>query len=285
MASSSPSMRARREAVIFAIVVLFGILTPHAAVASQRVKLKASFSPDRLGVSTTINFEFNISSTTGAVPSPVTQVDVSLPAGMGLGTTNLGEETCNPTALFTFGPQGCSPNSRMGLGSATVELPIGPEPEELSAGITVYMGVPQKQHTTILIYAETHTPVYGQFVFPSELLPTSGAYGAELNTAMPLIPTWPDGPPAVIVRMETTLGPSHLTYYTHRHGKLTAYSPEGMAVPEHCPRGGFPFRATYRFADGSTTSATTSVPCPRHTAPKEKRRRVGRTRTGIRHRH
>jgi hypothetical protein len=279
-------MPARRaKSLLQAIVVVLGILIPSTADASQRVKLKASFSPDRLAVSTTVHFEFNIFPTTGEIPSPVTDVNIDLPAGMGLGTTNLGEETCDPAALFTFGPEGCSPNSRMGLGSATVELPFGPEPPELSADITVYMGSPQEHHTTLLIYAETKTSVSGQWVFPTQLLPGSGAYGAELHTAMPLIPTWPDGPPAVIVHMETTLGPSHLTYYTRRHGKIVPYSPEGMTVPEHCPHGGFPFRATYHFNDGSTAFAKTSVACPRTAAPKARRADLRRAAVGARHRH
>jgi hypothetical protein len=282
MASSSHSIRVPRKAVIL-VVALLGILGPNAADASQRAKLKASFSPDRLGVSTTVHLEFDIFSTTGVAPSPVTDVNVDLPAGMGLGTTNLGEETCNPNALFIFGPQGCSPNSRMGLGSATVEIPVGAEPPRLSARITVYMGVPHEHHTTVLIYAETITPVSGQWVFPTQLLPGGGIYGADLHTAMSLIPTWPEGPPAVIVHMETTLGPSHLTYYARRHGKVVPYSPEGMAVPEHCPLGGFPFHATYRFNDGSTTSVTTTVPCPKIAASKTRRRNAHRAAAGDRH--
>jgi hypothetical protein len=276
MVSSSRSAPTCRKAAILAIVVLLVCLIPSTSGASQVVTLRASFSPDRLGVSTTIHFGFTISSTTGGIPLPVTDVQIDLPAGMGLGTTDLGEETCDPTMLFTFGPDGCSPNSRMGLGNASVAIPVGPQSPKFYAAVAVYMGVPKKRHTTMIIYAETPTPVYGQFVFPSELLPTTGAYGAELNTAMPLIPTWPEGPPAVIVHMETTLGPSHLTYYTHRRGKLVPYSPEGMAVPEHCPVGGFPFRATYHFDDGSTTSATTSVPCPRSVASIKVRRRGAR---------
>lgn len=284
MVSSNSSAPTRRKTSILAILVLLVCLIPSTAGASQVVTLRAGFSPDRLGVSTTIHFGFTISSTTRGVPSPVTDVQIDLPAGMGLGTTDLGEETCDPTMLFTFGPDGCSPNSRMGIGNASVQIPVGPQSPMFYAAVTVYMGVPKKQHTTMLIYAETLTPVYGQFVFPSELLPTTGAYGAELHTAMPLIPTWPDGPPAVIVHMETTLGPSHLTYYTHRRGKLVPYSPEGMAVPEHCPAGGFPFRAIYRFDDGSTTSATTSVPCPRTATPKRVRRRGTRVVPGARRR-
>jgi hypothetical protein len=273
-----------RSGVISTIIFLLVVVHSGTADASQQVKLKASFSPDRLGASTTIHFGFTITSPTG-VPSPVTDVQISLPAGMGLGTTDLGEETCNPAKLLEFGPEGCSPNSRMGVGNATVEIPVEfAESPRFHAFVTVYMGVPQDQHTTMLIYAETRTPVSGQYLFPSALLPTTGIYGAELHTAMPLIPTWPDGPPASIIHMETTLGPSHLTYFTHRHGKLVPYAPEGMAVPERCPRGGFPFRGTYHFDDGSAVSATVRVPCPRTAEPKAGHGRIRHATHGIRHR-
>lgn len=263
MATLNNSSMLRPTAVITTIICLLGVLTPTIARAAEQVKLKASFTPDRLGASTTIHFSFTIASTTGGVPSPVSDVQIDLPAGMGLGTTNLGEAICNPAKLMSVGPEGCSPNSKMGLGNASVEMLVGTQHLRFYAFVTVYMGIPRKQHTTMLIYAETRTPVAGQFLFPSELLPTTGIYGAELHAALPLIPTWPDGPPVAMVHMETTLGPSHLTYYTQRHGKLVPYTPEGMAVPERCPRGGFPFRAIYHFDDGSTTSATVRVPCPR----------------------
>jgi hypothetical protein len=253
----------RRNVIFFAGLVLFGALSPSVACGSQLVKLKARFSPDRLGASTTIRFGFTIKSTNGGVPSPVTDVQIFLPAGMGLGTADLGEETCNQSTIVEFGPDGCSPNSRMGTGNASVEIPVGSMRVKINAQVVVFMGVPQNHHTTMLIYAETVTPVYGQYFFPSELLPATGAYGAKIHTAMPIIPTWPEGPPAVIVHMETTLGPSHLTYYRRDRGKRIGYRPTGMAIPEVCPRGGFPFAAYYHFLDGSTTSSRTSVPCPR----------------------
>jgi len=274
--------RVRRAALGVAIIFVLIVLVPSGAGASQRVSLNASFSPNRLGASTTINFGFTIVSTTGGVPSPVTDVQIDLPAGMGLGTTDLGEQTCNPALLFEDGPRGCSANSVMGVGNASVEIPTEAGPAKFYAFVTVYMGVPEHEHTTMLIYAETRSPVYGQYLFPSELLPTSGLYGADLHTAMPLIPTWPEGPPAVIVHLETTLGPNHLTYFTHKHGKVVPYTPEGMAVPERCPRGGFPFHAMYHFYDGSTTSATTRVPCPQGATG---RRRTHHAAAGVRHRH
>jgi hypothetical protein len=239
------------------------LLISGTAGAAERVALKAGFAPDQLGAGTTIHLGFNITSTTGGVPSPVTDVQLDLPAGMGLGTTNLGEETCDPAMLFAVGFEGCSPNSQMGLGNANVEIPVAAGRINIHAFIRIYMGVPEHQHTTLLIFAETRTPVVGNFLFPSELLPTTGIYGAKIHTKMPLIPTWPEGPSAVIVHMETTLGPSHLTYYRHKHNKLVPYTPEGLAVPERCPRGGFRFGATYHFYDGSTVPVTTNVPCPR----------------------
>jgi hypothetical protein len=256
-------MNLTRIAAVAVAAIALVVFGPATALAYEQVSLKTAFSPDRLGASTTIHITLNISSSTGGLPSPVTDVQIALPAGMGLGTTNLGEVTCNPVNLFEIGPRGCSPNSQMGVGSATVMLPFLPEPPAIHARIGLYMGTPRNNHTTVLLFAETFTPVEGSYLFPTELLPSrDSTFGAELNTDLGLIPTVPEGGPAVIVHMETTLGPSHLTYYRRSHGKVIPYTPEGLAVPEHCPHGGFPFRATYHFADGSVVTARAHVPCP-----------------------
>ncbi len=255
----------RRAATITALIFGLAVLLPIRAFAAQNVELKASFSPYRLGASTTIRFGFTDTSTIGGgvIPPAVTNIQLSLPAGMGLGLTDLGEAICSPITLLAVGPiKGCSPNSRMGLGTATVEIATESAPVKVLAYLTVYMTVPHEEHTTLLIYAETRSPVAAQFLFPSEVLRSDGDYGPEIQTAMPLIPSWPEGPPVFVTHMETTLGPSHLTYYARKHGKLVPYKPEGMTIPNRCPNGGFPFRADYRFSDGSTTEATTRVPCP-----------------------
>jgi hypothetical protein len=70
------------------------------------------------------------------------------------------------------------------------------------------------------------------------------------------------GPDVSIVSVQATIGPSHLTYYKHVHGRLVPFSPRGVSVPERCPRGGFPFAAEFTFQDGSSASAQTTVPCP-----------------------
>jgi hypothetical protein len=250
-----------RVRLLLVVLVLCGSI-PASAWATQTVKLKAAFSPDRLGVGTTIHLRVAISTTTGAVPSPVTELDVALPAGMGLGTTDLGEATCNALFLERQEPEECSANSQIGAGTATVELPVGLEPVVVHTHLTLYMGKPVAEHTTMLFYSQSHTPVVDERTFQGQLLPGAGAFGAHLNTVIPLIETWPGGNDASIVSLQTTLGPEGITYYRYSHGRRIAYSPEGITVPERCPRGGFPFRATYRFQDGTTSAANASVACP-----------------------
>jgi hypothetical protein len=68
--------------------------------------------------------------------------------------------------------------------------------------------------------------------------------------------------PEQLGQLSTTIGPLHLTYYERPHGRRKTYHPEGILLPETCPRGGFPFAVSLAFADGSHASASTTVPCP-----------------------
>ena len=51
-------------------------------------------------------------------------------------------------------------------------------------------------------------------------------------------------------------------YYTHAHGTTVAFHPQGVSVPLRCPRGGFPFSASFTFLDGTSAEAKSTVPCP-----------------------
>jgi hypothetical protein len=96
------------------------------------------------------------------------------------------------------------------------------------------------------------------------VLPDTGRFGSQLATTIPLVTSVPGGPDVSILSVTSTIGPSHLTYYRHVHGRLVPFHPRGVSVPERCPRGGFPFAAEFSFQDASRTVATTSVPCPAH---------------------
>jgi hypothetical protein len=233
-----------------------------AAPASEQATLSAGFSPDKLGASTTISFGFHLQTTEGLAPPPLTSVVLHMPVGMNYTLTTLGLAICQPAALQAQGIKGCSPNSRVGSGNALVEVPFGTGSGHEIPEIQAVVGPPNNGNMVVLFYANGQTPVFAQLVFSGEVLPDSGAFGSQLATSVPLIPSVPNGPDVSIVNVNATIGPSGLTYYKHVHGKLKSFHPLGIGVPEHCPRGGFPFTASFSFEDGSQTNASTTVPCP-----------------------
>lgn len=83
---------------------------PETARASQQVTLQTKFIPDRLGEATTIEFGFRISSVTpGQVPSPVTEVNLDLPAGMGLATSHSASPSARPQYCSNKDPRAAQP--------------------------------------------------------------------------------------------------------------------------------------------------------------------------------
>jgi hypothetical protein len=247
--------------VLTLALIALGCL-PALAQAEQTVTLRTSFTPDRLGASTTIGFGFTIGSTTGGLPSPLTHVALRMPKGMNYISTTLGLSICRPEALVAKGLSGCSPNSRLGFGNAFVEVPFGTDAGHEIPEIQALMGPEHNGNIVVLFYANGLAPVYAQIVFAGELLPGEGAFGGDLDTAIPLIPSVTNGPPVSIINVNSTIGPNHLTYYKRVHGKLVGYKPQGISLPLKCPRGGFPFSAKFTFLDGSQVIATHSVPCP-----------------------
>ncbi|HEV2944029.1 MAG TPA: hypothetical protein VGX26_02810 [Solirubrobacteraceae bacterium] len=246
-------------------VALACSLAPASAhAAAELASLHASFSPNRLGAPTTIAFAFHLETTDGTAPPPLTGLDLRIPAGMNYTSTTLGLAICQPAALAAGGLAGCPANSRLGYGSALVEVPFGTGQGHEIPEIQAVAGPSPKGNLVVLFYANGLYPVYAQLAFSGEVLPDSGRYGSQLQTNVPLVASVPGGPDVSIVNVTTTIGPSHLTYYKHVHGRLVAFKPRGVAVPERCPRAGFPFAADFAFQDGSHATATTTVPCPPH---------------------
>jgi hypothetical protein len=247
---------------LLAITLLLLAWSASAAEGREAVKLHTDFQPDRLGASTTIDFGLVVTNPTGGVPAPVTRVDLHFPAGMNPNTSELGLGICQPAALMLQGPEGCPGNSRVGFGTAFVEVAVGKTLIQESASITTFFG-PPKTTNEVLFYASGNTPVDAELVFPGQLKSEKiGIYGGELETNVPLVESWPGGPDVALTRFESTIGPSHLTYYIHSHGKTEAFHPQGIAVPTTCPHKGFPFAAELAFTDGTEVTATHRVPCP-----------------------
>jgi len=235
---------------------------PATAGATQTVTLHTSFSPNKLGASTTIGFGFQIANTGGGLPAPVTGLSLHLPVGIDYITTTLGLAICQPANLLARGLAGCSPNSRLGFGSALVEVPFGTGAGHEIPEIQALMGPSHNGNIVVLFYANGQYPVYAQIIFQGELVSGSESLGGSLNAAIPLIPSVTDGPPVSIIETQATIGPSHLTYSTNSHGRRVAFHPKGVSEPLSCPRGGFVFSANFTFLDGTSAVAKSVVPCP-----------------------
>jgi hypothetical protein len=253
-----------RTLIVATALVAGGCLwAPAADAVVEDATLQASFTPDVLGASTTIGFGFHLSTAEGLAPPPLANIDLHMPAGMNYTATTLGLAICHPEELEKHGLNGCPVDSRLGSGSAFVEVPFGTSSGQEIPEVQALMGPPSKNtNIVVLFYANGQTPVFAQLVFRGELLPSTGIFGSELSTAVPAISSVPNGPDVSIVSVQSTIGPSHLTYYKHVHGRRVSFHPIGIAIPEQCPHGGFPFRATFIFQDGSTAEALTTVPCP-----------------------
>jgi hypothetical protein len=258
-----PITSARLALLAALAVLLAGALVPAGALAvSEDATLDASFSPDRLGMPTTITFGFHLATSEGTAPPPLTSLDLKLPAGINYTTTTLGLAICQPAALLARGLAGCPPNSRLGVGSAAVEVPFGTGAGHEIPEVQAVAGPSPNGNLVVLFYANGLFPVSAQLTFSGEVLPDAGRFGSQLATNVPLVTSVPGGPDVSIVSVTTTIGPSHLTYYKHVHGQLVPFHPQGVSVPERCPHGGFPFAAEFGFEGGASASAATTVPCP-----------------------
>jgi hypothetical protein len=251
-----------RIPMVAAALLVCGCLAA-TADAVETATLQASFSPNRRGASTTIGFGFHLSTAEGLAPPPLTSINLHMPAGMNYTATTLGLAICQPEELREKGLAGCPADSRLGYGSAFVEVPFGTGSGHELPEVQALMGPPSKNsNIVVLFYANGQTPVFAQLVFRGELLPATGVFGSQLTTLVPPIPSVPNGPDVSIISVQSTIGPNHLTYTKYVHGRLVHFHPVGIAVPERCPHGGFPFTAEFGFQDGSHAFASTTVPCP-----------------------
>jgi hypothetical protein len=250
----------RRALSLLAVVLCVGV--SGMANAAQSVKLRATLTPERLGQGTTIGFGFQIAASTGQVPPPLTGVEVSYPVELGFALSELGLATCSAGTLEAAGPEGCPANSLMGHGTALAEIPVGPEILHETAHVTIVRTTERSGHLALLIYADGETPVSAQIVFPGLVLGAPAPFGGRLNMSVPLVPSLPGAPNVAVVQFRSTLGPLHLVYHEHIHGRVVDYEPKGIPLPNSCPQGGFRFAARFAFQDGSHSKAATAVPCP-----------------------
>jgi hypothetical protein len=250
--------------------LLLATLTPGLATAAQTAKLAVALRPERPGGRTTIIFNVRVIPHGELLPSPVIAMSLFYPANIGLVTSGLGLQTCTPIQLEVQGR--CPANSLMGYGNALVEFPIGSESLGEEGQITTWMAPVQDGHLALLFYAEAPAPVFATLIFTGQVREARAPFGGQIATSIPPIETLPGAPDASLIHLTATVGPMNVTYYARYRGKRIPYHPNGLRLPETCPRGGFPFAANFAFLDGTRAHARAAVPCPSRNRPVRERR-------------
>lgn len=255
-----------RRAILLAISLLGIFLPGTAAGAATSAKLSGTFVPERLGERTTLDFAFSFSDPGASVPPPLTQVELSYPNYLGIGLSGLGLATCTAPVLEAGGPTACPPNAIMGYGETLTGIILGETTIHENAPITILRTPDAEGHFSLLFYAEGTTPVDTRILFPGLLLPASAPFGGKVSIGVPLVPTLPGAPDISVLELHATLGPHRVLYSEQTNGKTLRYRPTGILLPPRCPPSGFPFAAQFSFADGTTATAFTAVPCPARAA-------------------
>lgn len=263
-AGAAPTTVALLVTVAFVYVAAL-VSLPAAARAAEIVDAKIAFTPYKLGAGTTISSVVKIGTTSGEVPPPLVKVELQFPKSLSLISSNLGLAICNAENLVDQGEAGCSPNARIGTGTAHVAVPFGPEIVHETTNMIAYMGAPVNEGVTMILYGEGRSPVYAQMLLQGSLVAGNGPFNELLLTSnLPLIPTLPGAKDVAMISMNLSLGPRLLKYYKRVHGRTVSFHPRGLVLPPICPAGGFPFTSTLTFQDGYVRNVNVVVPCPRH---------------------
>jgi hypothetical protein len=259
-------MRTARATIGLALALCPGLLgaAGAAGAGAPSGSLHVAFTPDRAGARTTIELSVKVRGDAGRSPPPALRsLELRLPAGMGIATTTLGEASCSPASLIAGGLSGCSPNALLGFGAATAVVPVGAGTVLEHAVLHPLMGPPRENQVEVLFYAQADSPVFAQLVLPAVLAEDVPPYGERLQTAIPLVEVWPEGPDLALASIDSTIGPLHLAYRRRVGSRTVSFRPQGIRIPAQCPRGGYPFAAQLGFIDGAVASASYHVPCPR----------------------
>jgi hypothetical protein len=151
----------------------------------------------------------------------------------------------------------------MGRGSALGEISSGPQIMREQAKLAILRSENVDGHIALLFDAEGLSAVKPNIVFRGLVLGARRPFGGDIHIDVPLVPSRPEAPDVAVVGLTATIGPAAGLRYTETvRGQLVSYTPNGILLPGRCPRGGFPFAASFAFSDGSRASAQAHVRCP-----------------------
>ncbi len=155
------------------------------AHAQTTASLHATFEPYRLGRRTTLQFEFAFSAPAGAVPPPLTEMQLRYPRGINFFLNDLGTRICAQPVLEASGPAGCPPDSAMGYGVVRTGIVLGDTPVEESSPITILRAPERDGHLALLFFAEGREPIVTNVIFSGLLLDAREPFGGNVTIGVP----------------------------------------------------------------------------------------------------
>lgn len=236
---------------------------PESASAAESFTVHASFTPDRLGVPTNLSATATFgSSAPGSLP-PVTKVTAYAPAGMSVDTRGAGVCAVTAARLQEVGPSACPADSRIGFGNGQARMELAGEAVTGPFTLEFFLARPQGGHRVLLVYANATSPASVQLGLLAREIQAPKPYGIGLTFDIPIIPTLPGAGLGWVEHIALSFGSSNVAYYRTVHGRRRLLHVKGLIAPRTCPRGGFPIEAMVEYADATTSTAKTTIPCPR----------------------
>jgi hypothetical protein len=256
-------MRVRTAIFMAALSACTMVGATAAAQATENVAIHASFTPDELGAATNLSATASFSSDLPGSQPPIVKVAAYGPAGMLVDVRGAGTCTASPATLEATGPRACPADSRIGFGKAggleelAGELVPGPFTFEF------FLRPKEQGHIALMVYVNAITPAAEQLVLVAKEVRAPKPYGLGISFAVPIVPSLPGAPLGWVDHLLLTLGSANASFRRTIHGKSRLVHVRGLVAPRSCPRGGFPIKGSFEFADGSTTTSKASIPCPR----------------------
>ena len=229
------------------------------AWVSETFTATTSFSPNRLGASTNLSAKAVFATPTG-LPTPISEVLAYGPAGLEVDVRGAGR--CPKQTLESGGPGACPADSRIGFGGGVGLVEVAKEIVQEPFTLDFFLGPAADGHLVILIYADAVNPVSAQAVITATEVHASKPYGIGFSLHIPPIPTLPGAAYASVKESFFTIGAQKIAYYRDSHGGRRLIHVKGLVLPKSCPPGGFPFKVTIGFLNGTQSTATYSSRCP-----------------------
>jgi hypothetical protein len=261
----------RLGVAIVAAVALGALAPPVAAGAvaahARPVRLGVAFDRGaRLGSATALSAELRIDPQRRG--APLVAVHLLYPQSLGILTSGLGLASCRPPAgslatIILDDPLRCPRNAVLGYGTAVADVHLADgEVIPEYAGVTILAGPIVRGSLALVAYVEGQHPFGARLVYAGALGSGASPYGGALDVRLPEIPSLAGFATLSLLDMKLSIGSRAIRYVAHTSRGTVGYHPQGVGLPDRCPRGAFPFRVRLDFQDGRHAIASTRVPCP-----------------------